>query len=157
MPQYAADTSVSAEQSRVEIERVLQKYGADSFMYGWDQSRAIVMFRMRERQIRFVLQMPDKEAKEFWTTPSRGTKRAPEAAYRAWEQATRQRWRALKLVIQAKLEAVDANISEFDDEFLAQIVLPDGSTVSDFMRPQVDRAYAEAIMPSMLPALESGR
>lgn len=31
---YAENTSVSSEKSRAEIERTLQKYGADQFMYG---------------------------------------------------------------------------------------------------------------------------
>jgi hypothetical protein len=155
MPQYAADTSVSADASRAEIEKTLQRYGADQFMYGWDENRALVMFRMHGRHIRFVLTMPDKQANRFWFTEAKRIRRSPEAAHKAWEQATRQRWRALALVIKAKLEAVESGITEFEDEFLAQIVLPDGSTVSDFMRPQVERAYAEAVMPSMLPALEA--
>lgn len=39
-----------------------------------------------------------------------------------WEQACRQAWRALALVIKAKLEAVDAGIVTFEEEFMAQIV-----------------------------------
>jgi hypothetical protein len=36
---YAENTSVSVESSRGEIERTLQRYGAASFAYGWDQER----------------------------------------------------------------------------------------------------------------------
>ena len=39
-------------------------------------------------------------------------------AHGRWEQACRQRWRALALVIKAKLEAIDAEISTFEEEFL---------------------------------------
>lgn len=156
MSKYAADTSVSSEQSRAEIERTLQKYGADQFMYGWDGDRAIVGFRMEGRHIRFVLAMPDRNADEFWFTPTRRNKRSESQAHKEWEQATRQRWRALALVIKAKLEAVESGITEFEDEFLAHILLPDGRTVSEFMRPQVETAYQEGLMPSMLPALGSG-
>ena len=46
----------------------------------------------------------------------------------AWEQACRQRWRALLLIIRAKLEAAEAGISTLETEFLANIVLPDGRT-----------------------------
>jgi hypothetical protein len=156
MSKYAADTSVSSESSRAEIERTLQKYGADQFMYGWDGERAVVGFRMEGRQIRFVLDMPDRNDPEFWFTPARRNRRSEAQAYSAWEQATRQRWRALALVIKAKLEAVESGITVFDDEFMAHILLPDGSTVSEFMRPQVEAAYATGQMPSMLPALEAG-
>jgi hypothetical protein len=33
MTRYAADTSVSVEKSRMEIERTLARYGADAFAY----------------------------------------------------------------------------------------------------------------------------
>lgn len=155
MTRYAENTSVSSEQSRGEIERTLQRYGADQFMYGWEEARAIVMFRMNERQIKFVLEMPDRNDKEFWYTPARNNKRSEAQAHKEWEQATRQRWRALALVIKAKLEAVETGITEFEDEFLAHILLPDGSTVGQFMRPQVETAYSSGAMPRMLPELEA--
>lgn len=156
MTKFAASTDVSSEQSRAEIERTLQRYGADQFMYGWQEEQAIVMFRMGGRHIRFTLTMPDRNADEFWFTPTRRNKRSEAQAHKEWEQATRQRWRALALVIKAKLEAVESGITEFEDEFLAHIMLPDGSTVSQFMRPQVEAAYREGVMPSMLPALGPG-
>jgi hypothetical protein len=147
---------VSAEKSRAEIEQTLQRYGADSFAYGWDQDRALIQFRMNDRQVRFVLTMPDKADRDFTHTPSRGTARTPEQAYSAWEQATRQRWRALALVVKAKLEAVESGITEFEDEFLAHIVLPDGTTAGEWMRPQIAEVYERGTMPSMLPALGPG-
>lgn len=150
---YAETTSVPADRSRAEIERILQRYGADSFMYGWESERAMVQFKAHERYIRFVIPMPDRE--EFAYTPTRRNRRAPEAVQSAYEQATRQRWRALALVIKAKLEAVSAGITEFEAEFLAHIVLPDGSTVGDWVAPQVAAAYDRGTMPRMLPMPES--
>ena len=63
-------------------------------------------------------------------------------------------WRALNLVIKAKLEAVECGISVFEDEFMASIVLPSGDTVGDFMKPQIEQAYISRTMPSLLPMLE---
>lgn len=151
MTRYASTTDVSASKSRDEIERTLTRYGADQFMYGWQDDAAMVGFRMKGRQVRFVLAMPSKTEKRF-THHSRGA-RSPDAALKEWEQAVRQRWRALALVIKAKLEAVDSGISEFEDEFLAAIVLPDGSTAGHWLRPQIAHAYETAEMPKMLPAL----
>jgi hypothetical protein len=151
---YAENTTVSTEKSRAEIERILQRYGADSFMYGWDQQRAIVGFQAEGRQLRFVVEMPLRTERRFTHHPKGA--RTSTAAYNAWEQACRQRWRALALVIKAKLEAVEAGISEFEAEFLANIMLPDGSTVGDWVRPQVEQAYLTGAMPSMLPALTAG-
>lgn len=154
MSKYAAGTSVSSASSRDEIERTLVRYGADQFMYGWQAGAAVVGFRMEGRMIRFILPMPDREDPKF-THHSRGP-RAPEAAAKEYDQAVRQRWRALALVVKAKLEAVDSGISIFDDEFMANIVLPDGNkTVGEWMRPQIAEAYRIGATPSALPMLPS--
>jgi hypothetical protein len=106
------------------------------------------MFRLQGRAVRFILVMPDPNAREF-THHSRGM-RTPDAAAKAWEQATRQRWRALALVIKAKLEAVDAGITTVEDEFLAHTLLPSGQTVGEWAKPEVDRVYLEGGMPRAL-------
>jgi hypothetical protein len=152
---YAAQTTVSSEQSRAEIERTLKRYGADKFMYGWDEAEAIVRFRMEERYVEFRLPMPDPEHPDF-THHSRG-RRTPDAAEKLWEQATRQRWRALALVVKAKLEAVASQITTFEDEFMAHILLPDGKTVSAWMRPQIEQAYDSGAMPSLLALPAAGQ
>ena len=124
-------------------------------MYGWDQNRAVIAFHAKGKQVRFLLPLPDRRAREFTHTPGRQFLRSDGAQQEAYEQAVRQRWRALALVIKAKLEAVEAGITEFEDEFLAHIVLPDGQTVGSWMRPQVERAYQTRLMPPLLPALSA--
>lgn len=154
MGRYAESTEVPADRSRAEIERTLQRYGADGFMYGWQNGQAVVAFRMRGKMLRFVVPLPDKN--DMALTPT-GRQRTASALESAYEQATRQRWRALSLVIKAKLEAVESGIATFEEEFLAQIVLPDGQTVAQWMLPQVEQAYALGNMPALLPMLGSGR
>lgn len=151
MTRYSKDTSVSSAKSRMEIEQTLERYGADSFLYGWEGPQALVGFRMQGRHIKFALPLPDKMSPEFWETPT-GKVRADAAALKAWEQACRQRWRALALVIKAKLEAVESGITEFDDEFMAHIVLPDGETIGTHMKQRIEHAYATGKMPALLPA-----
>lgn len=159
MTRYAEKTSVDSSKSRAEIERILIRYGADQFMYGWDDNsenlKAIVAFRMNNRYIKFFLPMPSKS--EFNFTQGRKQKRSPRLALKAWEQSTRQRWRALALVIKAKLEAVESGITEFESEFMAHIVLPDGQTVGQYMIPQIDRAYKDKKMPALLPDLRKSK
>lgn len=152
MARYAAQTDVASDKSRAEIERTLARYGADQFMYGWETGRAMIAFRAHGRHIRFTLPMPDRTAREFTHTPSKGQLRSEAQQSAAYEQAVRQRWRALALVIKAKLEAVDAGITVFEDEFLAHIMLPDGQSVSQWMRPQIALAYERGDMPKLLPA-----
>lgn len=89
-------------------------------------------------------------------TPTRRTQRSEKSQYDAWEQACRQRWRALKLVIQAKLEAVECGISVFEDEFMANIVVAGGKTVSEYIRPQLADAYEHGSVPQLIPQLTAG-
>src|SRR5207237_123757 len=65
MTTYAASTEVSSSRSREDIERTLQRYGADQFLYGWQNDAAIVGFRMKDRKVRFILAMPAKSDKRF--------------------------------------------------------------------------------------------
>ena len=154
MSRYAANTSVSSHQSRAEIEKTLTRYGADQFIYGTSPDRAVVGFTMFGRQIKFLVPLPDRNSDEFLFTPSRGLERSPAEAEAAYEKAVRQRWRALSLVIKAKLEAVESGITAFEDEFMAQTVLPDGTTMGAWAKPQIEQAYESGQMPSMLPQLE---
>lgn len=151
---FAQDTSVSVEKSKAEIEGLVSRYGATAFASAWQNGQAKIMFEAKNRRIRFSLPLPKKDDKKF--THFRHHKsgslqaRSPTAAIEAWEQACRQSWRALALVIKAKLEAVAAGISEFEDEFLANIVMPSGETVGERIRPQIAIVYERGDMPLML-------
>lgn len=151
MTRYAESTSVGSDKSRAEIERTLARYGASSFLYGWDADRAMVGFVAADRQVRFVLPMPARDDREFTHTPERGNQRSAAQAEAAYEQAVRQRWRALALVIKAKLEAVEAGIVTFDEEFAMHFMLPNGQTVGEWVTPQIEQVYAVGQMPALLP------
>jgi hypothetical protein len=154
MGKYAETTSVSVGKTKADIEDIIQKYGADQFVSGYQGNKAAVGFTLCNRQIRFVIDLPDKTDRQFLYTPERGTRRTEEAAHREWEQSCWQKWRALYLIIKAKLAAVEDGISCFEDEFMANIVLPDGSLVGDFIRPQIATAYETGTMPPLLPMLK---
>lgn len=151
MPTYAEKTTVPSDRSRAEIERTLVRYGATSFMYGWEAEASVVGFVARGKQVRFYLPMPDRSAREFTHTPSRGNRRSDAQIAEAYEQAVKQRWRALALVIKAKLEAVEAGIVTFEEEFAMHMMLPNGQTVGQFVLPQVEQAYETGAMPALLP------
>lgn len=155
MSRYASQTEVSTDRSLAEIQATVRRYGATGFMTGWEhgegQHRAMVQFKAADRFVRFILPLPDPHAKEFTLTPAGKRQRDEAGRVAAWEQACRQRWRALALAIKAKLEAVEAGIATFEEEFLAHIVLPDGSTVGGHVLPRVQRAYVDGAMPKLLP------
>lgn len=152
MSRFAEKTSVPSDRSRSEIEKTLRRYGATGFMYGWKGDFAVIAFEAQGIRIRFNLPMPNINSDEIRLTPT-GKERAESAIEGVYEQAVKQRWRALALVIKAKLEAVETGITLFEEEFLAHIMLPDGGTVGQFMLPQVKTAYETGNMP---PLLEHG-
>ncbi len=156
MPKYAENTTVSSDRSRAEIEKTLTKYGATQFFYGWQENSAVLGFTMHDRQVKFVLQLPDKGGDEFKLTPSGRRTRDKDAQMKAYEQSVKQRWRALNLVVKAKLEAVESGITAFEEEFLAHIMLPNGFTAGQHLIPQIEVAYEEGTMPKALPQLTTG-
>jgi hypothetical protein len=72
---------------------------------------------------------------------------------KTWEQSCRERWRALLPIIRAKLEAVESVITTLESEFMANILLPDGGTIGEWLAPQIDEAYGTGRMPPMLGAV----
>jgi hypothetical protein len=150
---FAAKTDVSVSASKAEIERLVERYGASGFMSGWKAEIAVIAFSMQDRQVRFTLSMPSRDDEQF-TTYMRGSvphRREPDSAHKLWEQACRQKWRALALVVKAKLEAVESGISTFEDEFMASIVMPNGRTVSEEIIPKIAAAYETGAVQPLLP------
>jgi hypothetical protein len=149
MARYAANTEVNADRSRQEIERTLKRYGADQFLYGWEKEEAAIRFRAHGYNVTLRLTMPT--IADVSATP-KGRRRRGEAAQRELEQVRRQRWRALALVVKAKLEAVASGIAMFEDEFLAYTMLPNGQTTGQWFAPQLQAAYQSGKVPKMLIA-----
>lgn len=129
MNQYARRTKVPADRTRLQIEEMMRKRGADQFFSGADSDRALLAFRIGGRHMRFVLPLGDTRT----------------------QQQVMARWRALFLVIKAKLEAIDIGITSIEEAFLAETVLPDRHTVAEVMLPQIENAYASGSMPPLLP------
>jgi hypothetical protein len=117
MSRYAARTTVTPAKSRSEIEGVIRRYGATGFNSGWQGETVRVEFLCKDRHIRFVMKEPQGE------------------------QAKRQKWRALLLLVKAKLEAVDAKIVTFEEAFLSDIVMADGKTVWERVREPIALEY----------------
>lgn len=150
MGKYAESTSVPVAKSRAEIEAVVVRYGATRFASMLEVGRALVMFEADGRRVCFALPLPDRSEFKLRKRYGKMVEAYPEEVESNWEQACRQKWRALALVIKAKLEAVESGITTFEDEFLAHIVMPNGKTVGGWLRPQLAAAYEHKTMPPML-------
>lgn len=137
---YAQKTKVLPERSRMEIERLLIRCQASGFAIGSTGRDALVAFELHGRRVKITLTLPDAESREF-TISSQGRRLSRETAAARHQQACRQRWRALFLVLKAKLEAVRAGIVTFDHEFAMHYILPGNRSVAEEVLPQIDRAY----------------
>lgn len=135
MAKFAEGTSVTMENSRAEIEKLLVRFGADQFGYKWEETSAAIVFRAQNRYIRFTLPLPtDAELKHS---------KAKDAKARE----VRRRWRALALCIKAKLESVATGIETFEESFMPHIILPNGQTVAEGLLPNIQNAYKTGRMP----------
>lgn len=158
MSTYARDTKVTVDRSRTEIEKTLTRYGATGFGYSWERHEvpvdppplhgaktelrefATLVFHFKARRVRLDIPMPS--AREVGGSEARVAK------------AARQRWRAVLLVIKAKLEAVESGISTFEAEFLANIVTQSGRTVGEIVLPRMADAVEKGLL---LPAATDAR
>ncbi len=147
---YAQDTTVTVAKSRADIESLLHKNGATSFVSGWDdeQGVSVLQFKIDGRFIKFRIDEPDP--KDFRITET-GRSRKKSVLEGVLDKERMRRWRALLLIIKAKLEIVASGYSTIEREFMADLMLPDGSTVTEWLRPQLDDAYSGGKMPLALP------
>jgi hypothetical protein len=146
---YAESTSVPVSKSRAEIERLLQQHKCSKFMAGVDHEahRATVQFQAHNRIVKFEIALPDPKDPKFRRVKGRWLERTAAGIAKVVEQEERSRWRALLLVIKAKLEAVESNIATFEDEFLAHVLLPNQQTVAEYIGPTVAQIYETGRMP----------
>ncbi len=136
MRKYAQDTSVPVDRTIAEIKGVLGKHGSTGFVYGTTPDRVMIGFEMQSRRLRFIVPMLE---------PNKSRSNEREVA-----KEERRRWRALLLLVKAKLESVASGIVEFDREFLAHIVIDGSTTVGDRW---VDEARAMLSDGRTLPPL----
>lgn len=154
MSRYAEGTSVSVDRSRAEVERTLERFGATTFGYAWDRRTetychrckattgtacksaghstaeelreyAMLSFKLKDRAIRLDVPMP--------TQREVGSKANLEVR-------TRERWRAIALIVKAKLQAVEAGVDTIETAFLANVVTGDGRTVGQILIPRMSEA-----------------
>ena len=140
MAQYAKNTTVSADRSKAEIERTLIRYGVDEFFYGRSATTgAAIGFTFKGRAIKLDVPLPDRQ--EY---------KANKTGDANWEKECRRVWRVLLLWIKANLEVVDLGRITFEDIFLAQTCLPDGSTVGQTIQEKINVMATDGRMPKLL-------
>lgn len=124
---------MDVSKSRIEVEDRLAQHGATQVLIGTDSVKrsGFVHFALDGRQYRIMLPPRDGKRNE--------------------KQLEREQWRALVLLLKAKLEVVASGMVTMEYEFLAYIVLPNGSTVGSEIGPRIAEAYDTGRMPLLLP------
>ena len=153
---YASATSVPAHRTRSEIEALLQKHGATGFGFVSDSDRGIerMEFKMPMRGnvlvVRLEMPIPDREQFRYDTRLHRT--RSADDQQRRFDQAYRSAWRALLLILKAKLVAVEQGARTFEQEFLYDIVIGSGQqTLGQNIAPRLSEAVAGGML-SLPPA-----
>jgi hypothetical protein len=147
MSQYAKTTDVPTNVTRSEIERTLTRYGASEFGYVTSGNIIAIMFTIKYLTVKMVLPLPDEDSVKLTET---GRRRSVASYKQYYDQLLRQRWRALALVIKAKLEAVECNISTLEREFLADTMTPNGEIVYQVIKPQLESMQTTHEQPRLL-------
>lgn len=127
---FAEDTRVPVGQTQAEVKDRLRKLGADSIAIFESDAKTAVAFRLGWAMYRITIPIPVA------------------AANRAQEE--RRAWRLMGLLIKSKLEAIREGATTVEREFLADMLLYDGQTVSERMGPELQLAHDQGRMPTQL-------
>jgi hypothetical protein len=127
---FAEDTSVPVDRSQGEVKKRLREAGADQIAIFEAAEKSVVAFTLAGRQYRITIPL------------------APKAKNAAQEE--RRAWRLLLLLVKSKLEAIREGASTVEREFLADMVMPDKTTVHEWLQPQIAIAYERGAMPTQL-------
>ena len=151
MKRYAKDTSVSVDRSIMELRSLFQGYEAEGFAWEEVGEQIRVGCVLQGFRVRFEVPLPDLKSRQFTETPT-GRERTESQADALYDQEVRRRWRVLVLAVKAKLELIQAEVSTVEREFLADLVLPNGETISERLAPQIKRITQSGTMPKLLTA-----
>jgi hypothetical protein len=146
----------------MEIDAVLSKHGASSvaILNDDDKGIAAIAFTMRGARFRIELPLParadavpaeGKETLQWKRADSIGRARLLDERL---AQLRRERWRALLLLIKSKLEIVRLGLFSLEHEFLASMVLPNGSVVHEALGEAIRRGLGSGDGPKQLGAGE---
>jgi len=136
MAKYAKDTKVPVARTKVQVQELLVNYGIDEFFFGSSPRGDGIGFKYEGRVYKHNVPMPNPDDYRYDNQ---------------YKQAIRQRWRIFYMSLKMKLEEIQSGGMTFEDQFLAMMALPDGSTVGDFMRLPENLARLKSVeMPKLL-------
>lgn len=132
---YANKTTVLVSKSRVQIQDLLTDWGITELYFGTSIRGDGIGFSYEGRTYKWNVTMPPQGD-------------MTDAQY---DQVKRQRWRVMYMSLKMKLEVIASGNETFEDELLAKMCLPDGNTMSDFIKlPEIAERLSQSKMPKLL-------
>lgn len=129
---YAEGTEVPISRSHDQIKAELRRVGAEEIGVMEATNQAWLVFRIRE--VRYRITTGEIQV-------ARGRKPEAEA---------RRQWRAILLLVKAKVVSIVEGISTVEREFLSDAIMPDGSVLSDHAPKLIENAYREGGPPRLM-------
>jgi len=149
---YAWGTTVPAENSKAQIEQLLDAHGATEFAVYRSAKVTLVIYRLRGFMVRHKVPLPLKAE-----LPPARRKRTKQEIESLLAGENRRRWRALLLIIKGRLEiAVGGDDNAYMAQFLSDTLLPDGQTVAESFMPKLWLSYNDGHMPDVTKLLKPG-
>ncbi|MDP9371225.1 MAG: hypothetical protein M3Q65_01950 [Chloroflexota bacterium] len=159
---YAEGTTTPVGASVAEIERLLERFNAETFVQGYTtlpdgRRQHNVMFEVAGQRMKLGVPLPDPQAREFvYQVRPSWQRRTPEQAKERYEAEVRRRWRVLVLVVKSKLVAVEelegagyGRDEAFRQQFLPETVMGDGRTLAEVVEEQLPAIRRG--LPPLLP------
>lgn len=148
------DTSVAAEKSKGQIEKLLKKFNVRAIRFTSYPSYAL---------LEFVREAGDKEFVPYRLTVKPKVRDWARNTSSELDRAERQVWRVVYWWLKSKLEAIEFGLVEFEQDFLPYILLTDSQGKTD----TVDHIFFERLagrisspddpFAGLRPALPEGR
>jgi hypothetical protein len=130
---YANDTEVPVDKSQSEVRKMLRELGADRIAVVDDIVQgSAVWFQIPP--VAYIVRSPPPKSD---MTEAQRSKR------------TRSDWRAMVLLIKAKKIGIEQGITTVEREFLADAIMPDGSSLMDHAPAMIEGAYRDGGPPRL--------
>ena len=141
-----ADTTVSLEKSKAEIDRLLRKFGCIGIQWTWLEGKETLRF-MHEFELKGV-----KKGITFEISIPEISRQTGRRYDKKTVRNDRQAYRIVVHIIKAKLTAVETGTETFENEFLSKILyhLPDGRSakVGDIILNQIAESKPVELLES---------
>ena len=133
MATYASGTRVPIEKRRMNIRRLLERFGAKETLFYENPRLVGIGFEIRTRQFRLPFPLPDE--RQYTRT--------------GYQQALREQWAAIELYLKSTLTAVECGFFSVEQILMPFTLLPNGQAVGEWLEEQLKESDGQ--MPPLLP------